>query len=155
MQTNPRSCDWQQGQEDPNNHHDHFLKGCCYLTFTAFTFGGGLLIHSITGQDNMSVLRWMSWLYNRISPNASERRKRNLHIANMNSSSSSFYHDELCRALSEQSFGLTRYEVTKQYSAHEAAAVVTLLEGTNIRVYLNTRGYRVNFIHTVLRHHDH
>ncbi|KAF8555721.1 hypothetical protein OG21DRAFT_1507349 [Imleria badia] len=62
----------------------------------------------------------------------------------MPSSSSSFYHNELSHALSEQSFGLTRYEVARQFSAHEATAVVTLLEGTNIRVSLNIRGYRLD-----------
>ncbi|KAH0832027.1 hypothetical protein J3R83DRAFT_12932 [Lanmaoa asiatica] len=62
----------------------------------------------------------------------------------MPSSSSSFYHNELSRALSEQSFGLTRYEVTRLYSAHEATAVVTILEGNTIRVSLNVRGYQVN-----------
>lgn len=63
-------------------------------------------------------------------------------------SSSSFYHSELSRALSEQSFGLTRYEVARQLSAHEATAVVTLLEGTDIRVSLDIRGYRVNLHHS-------
>ncbi|KAG8214561.1 hypothetical protein J3R82DRAFT_9624 [Butyriboletus roseoflavus] len=66
----------------------------------------------------------------------------------MASLSSSFYHNELTRALSEQAFGLTRYEITGRYSAHEATALVTLLEGTNIRVSLNTRGYRVNSHHS-------
>lgn len=93
----------------------------------------------------MSVPCWMTRLYNRISPNDSGCRRRNLQpTADMTSSSSSFYHNELSCALSEQSFGLTRYEITRQYSAHEATAVVTLLEGTNIRVYLYIRGYRVN-----------
>lgn len=64
----------------------------------------------------------------------------------MASSTPSFYHNELNRALSEQSFGLTRYDVARQHSPHEATAVVTLLEGTNIRVSLNIRGYQVSFI---------
>ncbi|KAF8442958.1 hypothetical protein L210DRAFT_862160 [Boletus edulis BED1] len=62
----------------------------------------------------------------------------------MDPSSSSFYHDELSRVLSEQSFGLTRYEVAGQSSAHEATAAVTLLEGTNINVSLNIRGYQLD-----------
>ncbi|KAF8133751.1 hypothetical protein EV363DRAFT_1324549 [Boletus edulis] len=43
-----------------------------------------------------------------------------------------------------QSFGLTRYEVAGQSSAHEATAAVTLLEGTNIKVSLNIRGYQLD-----------
>lgn len=93
----------------------------------------------------MSVPCWMTKLYNRISPKHLEWRHSPQATANMaSSSSSSFYHNELSRALSEQSFGLTRYEVARQYSAHEATALVTLLEGTNIRVSLDIRGYRVN-----------
>jgi len=62
----------------------------------------------------------------------------------MPSSSSSFYYNELSRALSEQSFGLSRYEVARQQSPHEATAVVTLLEGTSISVSLDMRGYRLD-----------
>ncbi|KAI9573632.1 hypothetical protein HD554DRAFT_2167201 [Boletus coccyginus] len=62
----------------------------------------------------------------------------------MTSPTPSFYHNELSRALSEQSFGLTRYDVARQHSPHEATAVVTLLEGTNIRVSLNMRGYQLD-----------
>ncbi|KAF9241201.1 hypothetical protein BU15DRAFT_45291 [Melanogaster broomeanus] len=62
----------------------------------------------------------------------------------MSSSPSSFYYNELRRALSEQSFGLTRYEVTRQDTPHEATAFVTLLEGTALRVSLNTRGYQID-----------
>lgn len=92
----------------------------------------------------MTVPYWLTRLFNRISRKDSECRHNFQPAADM-SFSSSFYHDELGRALSEQSFGLIRYEVTRQYSAHEATAVVTLLEGTNVRVHLNTRGYWVNF----------
>ncbi|KIJ64631.1 hypothetical protein HYDPIDRAFT_28567 [Hydnomerulius pinastri MD-312] len=57
---------------------------------------------------------------------------------------SSFYYDELRRALSEQSFGLARYDVARQFTPHEASACVTLLEGTTLRVSLNARGYQVD-----------
>lgn len=66
----------------------------------------------------------------------------------MPSPSSSFYYDELSRALSEQSFGLSRYEVARQHSPHEATAIVTLLEGTSISLSLNMRGYRVILHHS-------
>jgi len=62
----------------------------------------------------------------------------------MASPSSSFYYNELSHSLSEQSFGLSRYEVARQYSPHEATAVVTLLEGTTIGVSLNMRGYQLD-----------
>jgi hypothetical protein len=88
----------------------------------------------------------MTRLYNRISP---QEWRRNLQdTANMASPSSSFYYNELSHSLSEQSFGLSRYEVARQYSPHEATAVVTLLEGTTIGVSLNMRGYQVNLHHS-------
>ena len=89
----------------------------------------------------------MTRLYNRISP---QEWSRNLQDTTdiMASPSSSFYYNELSRSLSEQSFGLSRYEVAGQYSPHEATAVVTLLEGTTIRVSLNMRGYQVNLHHS-------
>ena len=96
----------------------------------------------------MSVPCCMTRLYNRISPKDSKWRRNPQATANMTSLPPSFYHNELNRALSEQSFALTRYEVTRQHSVHEATALVTLLEGTNIRVSLNTRGYRVNLHHS-------
>lgn len=130
-----------------NDHDDHLLKGRCYLAFTAFTFGGGLLVLCSLHDRIMTAPCWMTRLYNRISTNDSKWRRNPQVTANMVSSSSSFYHNELSRALSEQSFGLTQYEVTRQYSAHQATALVTLLEGTNIRVTLNTRGYQVNLHH--------
>ncbi|KAG9315818.1 hypothetical protein JVU11DRAFT_3467 [Chiua virens] len=92
----------------------------------------------------MSVPCWMMRLYNRLSSRAEWRRKHLQHTADMDSPTSSFYYNELNRALSEQSFGLTRYEVAKQCSPHEATAAVTLLEGTNIKVSLNTRGYQLD-----------
>ncbi|KIK95163.1 hypothetical protein PAXRUDRAFT_827280 [Paxillus rubicundulus Ve08.2h10] len=87
----------------------------------------------------MSVPHWMSRLYNRVSKGW---RPNFQATDNMTSSSSSFYYNELRRALSEQSFGLTRYDVARQYTAHEASAFVTLLEGTTLKVSLNARGYR-------------
>ena len=84
-------------------------------------------------------------LYNHIAPKDPEWRHNIQETANMPSPTPSFYHDELSRALSEQSFGLTRYEVMRQSSAHEATAVVTLLEETTVRVSLTIRGYQVHF----------
>ncbi|KAN0087532.1 hypothetical protein V8E55_006153, partial [Tylopilus felleus] len=95
----------------------------------------------------MSGPCWMTRLYNCISPKHSEWRHDYPAPTNMASSHSSFYHDELSCALSEQSFGLTRFEVSREYSEHEATAVVTLLEGTNITISLTIRGYRVNLQH--------
>ncbi|KAG1822842.1 uncharacterized protein BJ212DRAFT_1255734, partial [Suillus subaureus] len=57
--------------------------------------------------------------------------------------SPSFYHTELSRALSEQAFGLTRFDVYGGSSPHEATASVTLLEGRTIRITLTARGYQV------------
>ncbi|KAI5983488.1 hypothetical protein EDD15DRAFT_2178958 [Pisolithus albus] len=55
----------------------------------------------------------------------------------------SFYHNELRRALSEQTFGIARYEVATPVSPHEATAAVTVLEGPCISVTLTGRGYHV------------
>ncbi|KAG6332812.1 hypothetical protein ID866_6276 [Astraeus odoratus] len=60
------------------------------------------------------------------------------------SSSSNFFYNELQRALSEQSFGIARYEVAKPISPHEATASVTMLEGPCVSITLNARGYHVN-----------
>lgn len=57
--------------------------------------------------------------------------------------STSFYHTELSRALSEQAFGLARFDVYGGSSPHEATASVTLLEGKTIRITLTARGYQV------------
>lgn len=57
--------------------------------------------------------------------------------------STSFYHAELSRALSEQAFGLARFDVCRGSSPHEATASVTLLEGRTIRITLTARGYQV------------
>ncbi|KAG1872435.1 hypothetical protein DFJ58DRAFT_652178 [Suillus subalutaceus] len=60
--------------------------------------------------------------------------------------SSSFYHTELSRALSEQAFGLSRFDVYGGSSPHEATASVTLLEGRTIRITLTARGYQVRIL---------
>ncbi|KAH7921763.1 hypothetical protein BV22DRAFT_1038248 [Leucogyrophana mollusca] len=60
------------------------------------------------------------------------------------SSPSSFFYSELRRALSEQSFGIVRFDVTRPSTPHEAVASVTLLEGNVIRVSLTTRGYHLD-----------
>lgn len=57
--------------------------------------------------------------------------------------STSFYHTELTRALSEQAFGLVRFDVYGGSSPHEATASVSLLEGKTIRITLTARGYQV------------
>jgi len=58
--------------------------------------------------------------------------------------STSFYHAELSRALSEQAFGLARFDVCRGSSPHEATASVTLLEGRTIRITLTARGYQLD-----------
>lgn len=58
--------------------------------------------------------------------------------------STSFYHTELSRALSEQAFGLARFDVYGGSSPHEATASVTLLEGKTIRITLTARGYQLD-----------
>ncbi|KAG2112222.1 uncharacterized protein F5147DRAFT_572555 [Suillus discolor] len=57
--------------------------------------------------------------------------------------STSFYHTELSKALSEQAFGLARFDICRSSSPHEATASVTLLEGRTIRITLTARGYQV------------
>lgn len=86
---------------------------------------------------------WMAMLYDDIDSECGGNPRAS---ADMVSPLASFYRDELDRALSEQSFGLLGYEISGQCSAQEAAAVVTLLEGTSIRVHLNIRGYQVRSI---------
>jgi len=58
--------------------------------------------------------------------------------------SPSFYHTELSKALSEQAFGLARFEVYRGSSPHEATASVTLLEGRTVRITLTARGYQLD-----------
>ncbi|KAI6039303.1 hypothetical protein EDC04DRAFT_2895391 [Pisolithus marmoratus] len=56
----------------------------------------------------------------------------------------SFFHNELRRALSEQTFGIARYEVAAPVSPHEATASVTVLEGPCVSVTLTGRGYHLS-----------
>jgi len=60
--------------------------------------------------------------------------------------SPSFYQTELSKALSEQAFGLARFDVCGGSSPHEATASVTLLEGRTIRITLTVRGYQVRIV---------
>ena len=53
-----------------------------------------------------------------------------------------FTKSELERALSEQSFGISAYEIVT-CTELEASAVVTLLEGKTVSVSLTPRGYTV------------
>jgi hypothetical protein len=53
-----------------------------------------------------------------------------------------FYRRELALALSEQSFGITRSEIT-HFSENEAEATITLLEGKTVDVALSSAGYKV------------
>ena len=56
-----------------------------------------------------------------------------------------FYRYELARALDEQSFGITRSEIT-HFSENEAEATITLLEGQIVDVALSSAGYKVGQI---------
>ena len=53
-----------------------------------------------------------------------------------------FYRRELTQALSEQSFGITRSEIT-HFSENGAEAKITLLEGKTVDVALSSAGYKV------------
>ncbi|KAF4577352.1 hypothetical protein EYR40_009289 [Pleurotus pulmonarius] len=55
----------------------------------------------------------------------------------------SFAADELSRALTEQSFGITSYRLETSASTLLASAVVTLLEGKTIRITLTSQGYHI------------
>jgi len=59
---------------------------------------------------------------------------------------STFFADELQRALKEQSFGIASSYCTASTSLLQATAVITLLEGSAITVGLTARGYHVNGI---------
>ncbi|KAK7690366.1 hypothetical protein QCA50_007023 [Cerrena zonata] len=63
-------------------------------------------------------------------------------MATPQSHPSNFTHSELERALSEQSFGITSYEIISS-SELEASARVVLLEGSVIVVSLTSRGYQI------------
>jgi hypothetical protein len=58
------------------------------------------------------------------------------------SSTTSFYRDELERALGEQRFGLQTYKVISSTPRQSSATVVTL-EGISLTITLNTQGYSV------------
>ncbi|PPQ67729.1 hypothetical protein CVT25_009335 [Psilocybe cyanescens] len=63
-------------------------------------------------------------------------------MAVSSSSSISFCHSELQRALKEQSFGIKNFTILS--SSHEqASAAIVLLEGRKIIVQLTTRGYSI------------
>ncbi|KAH9982776.1 hypothetical protein BGW80DRAFT_45331 [Lactifluus volemus] len=54
-----------------------------------------------------------------------------------------FYRHELARALNEQSFGVSRSEITN-FTENGAEATITLLEGQTINVVLSSAGYQVS-----------
>ncbi|EJF57081.1 hypothetical protein DICSQDRAFT_70216 [Dichomitus squalens LYAD-421 SS1] len=54
-----------------------------------------------------------------------------------------FAHDELERALKEQSFGITSFEIVST-TPLKAAASVVLLEGPTVLVSLSNRGFQVH-----------
>lgn len=56
--------------------------------------------------------------------------------------SPSFFKDEFERALSEQAFGISKYEITSS-SALDASATIELLEKSKLEVNLSIRGYQV------------
>ncbi|KAH7885290.1 hypothetical protein F5I97DRAFT_1928689 [Phlebopus sp. FC_14] len=87
----------------------------------------------------MSVPRWILRLYNRVSPHKWRPNNPDDMI-----SSTSFFYDELRRALAEQAFGIARYDVAGQSTPLAATASVTLLEGITITVTLDVRGYQVD-----------
>ena len=53
-----------------------------------------------------------------------------------------FYRHELAQALNEQSFGISRSEITR-FAENEAETTITLLEGQTINVVLSSAGYKV------------
>lgn len=55
----------------------------------------------------------------------------------------SFFYLELERALNEQSFGITRFQLARPTTSLEASAYVTLLEGNTVHISLSARGYQV------------
>jgi hypothetical protein len=63
-------------------------------------------------------------------------------IQDVDCSPSSFYGDELLRALSEQSFGIKSFS-TLASTELEATASMTILEGQTINIKLAMRGYSV------------
>lgn len=64
-----------------------------------------------------------------------------------------FYRRELAQALGEQSFGITRSEIT-HFSETEAEATITLLEGKIVDVVLSSAGYKVRHILSIRNFHD-
>ncbi|EAU85868.2 hypothetical protein CC1G_12326 [Coprinopsis cinerea okayama7 len=58
------------------------------------------------------------------------------------STPSSFYHDELERALAEQRFGVHSYRILSS-SPRQSSAFVTTLEGHKLNVALTAQGYTV------------
>jgi len=54
-----------------------------------------------------------------------------------------FDSDELERALEEQSFGISEFELEDSTSSLESSALVTLLEGEVVAISLSSRGYQL------------
>ncbi|KZS92894.1 hypothetical protein SISNIDRAFT_549931 [Sistotremastrum niveocremeum HHB9708] len=53
-----------------------------------------------------------------------------------------FYRDEMTRALSEQSYGISAYSISTS-SRMDADAEVTILEGSKCTIHLNCNGYKL------------
>ncbi|KJA23986.1 hypothetical protein HYPSUDRAFT_214755 [Hypholoma sublateritium FD-334 SS-4] len=58
------------------------------------------------------------------------------------SSTASFCHSELQRALKEQAFGIKKFTITSA-SGQQAIATVVLLDGAKLLVQLTTQGYSI------------
>jgi hypothetical protein len=95
-----------------------------------------------TGVFTMIAPPWFSKLYNAGIHQYTWKLTFKLKLSKI--MSPSFYQTELSKALSEQAFGLARFDVCGGSSPHEATASVTLLEGRTIRITLTVRGYQLD-----------
>ena len=93
--------------------------------------------------DDVYLARYCNLFVSRESPNfrACSRMTSSPTSAQ---TSTSFFKDEFERALSEQSFGISSYELSSSTSL-DANATIELLEKTKVVINLSIRGYKVIF----------
>ncbi|TFK27736.1 hypothetical protein FA15DRAFT_666206 [Coprinopsis marcescibilis] len=89
-------------------------------------------------------MKFLSRVFNQLKPRrVTDEQTPQRENMNTGSYPSSFYHDELERALGEQCFGIHSYKVLNTSSPRQSSAAVITLEGQRLNVILTGQGYSV------------
>ena len=89
------------------------------------------------GEFGMSVIYPEPFVLYILAPHST------IHVQPHREPMDSFFYLELERALGEQSFGITAFQLVGPTTSLEASAYVTLLEGNIVHISLSARGYQV------------